>query len=164
MFPEFKKEAIPIARFLCEEKRRTFSLLPTQLIPYFQYTVNAVIGTLLFGIQCRQMGQKGFYGASVAVDPESLLTPYLIACWLGVVLLGLRRAHGVLRRFYNLTDIHCSHSTGAWQEAAEYFLSLGLLPQIRWGPLLQALLNRYSHCTRLFLFGTPSQHRACAHP
>ena len=164
MFPEFKKEAIPIARFVCSTTAKTFSLLPVQLIPYFQYTVNAVIGTLLFGIQCRQMGQKGFYGASVAVDPESLLTPYLIACWLGVVLLGLRRAHGVLRRFYNLTDIRSSHSTGAWKEAASYFLCLALLPQIRWGPQLQSLLNRYSHCTRLFLFGTPSQHRACAHP
>jgi len=133
----------------------TFSLLPIQLIPYFHYTLNAVIGALLLGIQCRHMGQKGFYGASVAVDPESLLTPYLIACWLGVVLLGLRRAHRVLRGFYNLTDIRSSHSTALWEEAAGYFLCLGLLPQIRWGPVLQALLNRYSHSTRLFLFGTP---------
>jgi len=164
LFPAFKKEPIPIARFFCQEKRRTFSLLPVQLIPYFQYTVNAVIGTLLLGIQCRQMGQKGFYGASVAVDPESLVTPWLIACWLGIVVLSLRRAHGVLRRFYNLTDIRSSHSSVAWEEAAGYFLWLGLLPQIRWGPVLQSILNRYSHSTRLFLFGTPSQHRASAHP
>jgi hypothetical protein len=164
LFPEFKKEPIPIARFFCEEKRRTFSLLPIQLIPYFQYTVNAVIGTLLLGIQCRQMGQKGFYGASVAVDPESLLTPWLIACWLGIVILSLRRAHGALTRWYTLTDIRSSRSRVAWEEAAGYFLCLGLLPQIRWGPPLQALLNRYSRSTRLFLFGTPSQYRASAHP
>jgi hypothetical protein len=163
LFPAFKKEPIPIARFVCSRTGRTFSLLPIQLIPYFQYTVNAVIGTLFLGIRCRQMGQKGFYGASVAVDPESLVTPWLIACWLGVVVLGLRRAHRVLRRFYNLTDIRSSRSTVAWEEAAGYFLCLGFLPQIRWGPPLQALLNRYSRSTRLFLFGTPSQHRASAH-
>ena len=137
--------------------------MPMQLIPYFHYTVNAVIGTLLLGIQCRQMGQRGFYGAAVEVDPDSDVTPYLIFCWLKIILSGFRRAHGVLRRFYNLTDIRSSHSTGAWKEAASYFLCLALLPQIRWGPQLQTLLNRYSQSTRLFLFGTPSQHRASAH-
>ena len=34
-------------------------LLPTQLIPYHQYTVNAVIGALLLGLQCRPAGAKG---------------------------------------------------------------------------------------------------------
>ena len=45
LFPEFKKKRIPIARFLCRRRRKTFSLLPVQLIPYFQYTVGAVVGT-----------------------------------------------------------------------------------------------------------------------
>jgi hypothetical protein len=71
--------------------------LPIQLIPYHQYTVNAVIGALLLGIQCRQMGQKGFHGASVAVDQESLVTPWLIACWLTTVALGFRRARAAER-------------------------------------------------------------------
>jgi hypothetical protein len=159
LFPEFRKERIPIARFLCDKRQSTFSLLPTQLIPYFQYTVNAVVGTLLLGLQCRQMGQKGFHGASVAVDPESLLAPWLIACWLGVVVLGLRRAHGVLRQWYNLTEIRSSSTTGVWEEAAGYFLCFGWLLQIRWAPPLNSLVNRYSRNTRLFLFGTPSQSR-----
>ena len=64
LFPEFKKKRIPIARFLCRKRRKTFSLLPIQLIPYFQYTVGAVMGTLLLGMGCWQMGQKGFHGAS----------------------------------------------------------------------------------------------------
>jgi len=160
LFPEFRKERIPVARFVCRRRWRTFSPLPIQLIPYFQYTVNAAIGALLLGIQCRQMGQKGFHGASVAVDPESLVTPWLVACWLAVIILGFRRAHGVLRRFYNLTDIRTEHRTAAWEEAAGYFLCFGWKPEIRWGPLLQALVNRYSRSTRLFLFGTPSQQRA----
>jgi len=127
--------------------------------PYFQYTVNALIGTLLLGLQCRQMGQKGFHGASVAVDPDSLVTPWLIACWLAVVVIGLRRAHGVLRRWYPLTEIRSSHSSAAWEEAAGYFLCFGWHLKTRWGPPLQSLVNRYSRTTRLFLFGTPSQSR-----
>jgi hypothetical protein len=164
LFPEFRKERVPVARFLCDKRQNTFSLLPTQLIPYFQYTVNAVIGTSLLVLQFRQMGQKGFHGASVAVDPDSLLTPWLIACWLGVVVLGFRRAHGVLRQWYNLIEIRSSHSSVPSEEAAGYFLCFGWRLRTRWGPPLQALLNRYSRNTRLFLFGTPSQHRVPVHP
>ena len=72
LFPEFKKERVPVARFLCDKRERTFSILPSQLMPYFQYTVNAVIGTLLLVLHYRQMGQKGLHGASVAVDPDTL--------------------------------------------------------------------------------------------
>jgi hypothetical protein len=158
LFPEFKKERVPIARFLCNKQEKTFSILPTQLIPYFQYTVYAVIGTLLLGLQCRQMGQKGFHGASLAVDPDSLLTPWLIACWLEVVVLGLRHAHGVLRQWYNLIGIRSSR-TVAWKEASGYFQCFGWHLQICWGPPLHFLVNRYSRNTRLFLFGTPSQSR-----
>lgn len=159
LFPEFKKERIPIARFVCRRRQRTFSVLPTQLIPYHQYTVNAVIGALLLGLQCRQRGQKGFYGASLVLDPESLVTPWLIAGWLSVVVLGLRRAHGFWGGVYNLAKIHVGSTTGGWQEVAGYFTSLGLLPQIRWGPVLQGLANRYSRSRRMFFFGTASQYR-----
>lgn len=133
--------------------------MPTQLIPYFQYTVNAVIGTLLLVLACRQMGQKGFHGASVAVDPDSLVTPWLIACWLAVVVLGLRRAHGILRQWYPLADIRSSHRSSTCKEVAAYFLSLGWHLRIRWGPMLQVLVNRYSRSTKRFLLGSPSQSR-----
>jgi hypothetical protein len=159
LFPEFKKERIPIARFICRRRHKTFSMLPTQLIPYRQYTVKAVIGALLLGLQCRKQGQKGFHGASVAVDPETRLTPWLIACWLSAVLLGFRRDHGFLRGFYHLAEISTTTMTALWQEVAGYLTALGLTAQIRWGPMLQKLANHYSRSQRLFLFGTASQHR-----
>ena len=160
LFPEFKKKRIPIARFLCRRERSTFSLLPIQLIPYFQYTVAAVTGTLLLGFECWQMGQQGFWGAMLGVDPESMVTPWLVAWWLGVVLRGLRRGHAVLARFYDLSGVRSPDGALAWQEAAGYFSAFGYKAQARWGPLLQSLLLRYSHTTSQFLFGTPSQQRA----
>jgi hypothetical protein len=159
LFPEFKKERIPIARFVCRRRHKTFSMLPTQLIPYRQYTVKAVIGVLLLGLQFRKQGQKGFHGASVAVDPETRLTAWLIACWLSAVLLGFRRAHGFLRGFYHLAEISTTSMPAAWQEVGGYLTALGLTAQIRWGPVLQELANRYSRGRRQFLFGTASQHR-----
>jgi len=156
LFPDFKKKRIPIARFMCRRRRKTFSLLPIQLIPYFQYTVGAVVGTLFLGMGCWQMGQKGFYGASVKVDPESLLTPWLITCWLVAVVQGLRRGHAALRQFYNLDGIHTS---GVWEEAAAYFAAFGLRPKIDRPSLLMDLVYRYGRATGQFLFGTPSQYR-----
>jgi hypothetical protein len=157
--PGFKKKRIPIARFLCRRRRKTFSLLPTQLIPYFQYTVGAVMGTLLLGMECWQRGQRGFYGASLKVDevdPDSLLTPWLIACWLVAVIRGLRRGHAVLRPFYPLEGIRTS---GAWEEVAAYFAAFGLRPKIDRLSLAMDLVDRYARKTGQFLFGTPSQYR-----
>jgi len=134
-------------------------LLPIQLIPYFQYTVGTVMGTLLFGMECWQMGQKGFHGASMKVDevdPESLVTPWLITCWLGAVVRGLRRGHGVLRQVYSLEGVRTS---GAWKEASAYFAAFGLRPKMERLSLLMDLVDRYSRRTSQFLFGTPSQHR-----
>lgn len=162
LFPEFEKEKIPIARFVCRRRRRTFSLLPVQLIPYFQYTVSAVIGTLLLAFQYRQMGQQGFYGASIRVDPESLVTPWLIAYWMRVVLRGLRRAHRSLMGFYDLSEIRTREQSPAWGDMAGYFMAFGLRPQAPWThaqQVIQRLLSRYSRATSQFLFGIPSQSR-----
>jgi len=157
LFPQFQKKRIPVARFICRERRKTFSLLPIQLIPYFQYTVGAVVGTLFLGMSYWQKGQKGFHGASVAVDPESLVTPWLITCWLVAVVQGFRRGHAVLRQFYDLDGIHGS---GAWEEGAAYFSAFCLRPKIERLSLLMNLVYRYSRATGQFLFGTPSQYRS----
>jgi hypothetical protein len=159
LFPRFKKDRIPIARFLCRAKDSTFSLLPIQLIPYFQYTAAAVVGTLLLGFQCWQTGQQGFFGAMLSVDPESMVTPWLVAYWLRVIQQGLRRGHAVLGRFYDLSRLRSPGGTVLWQEAADYFLAFGYKAQARWGPWLRSLVFRYTHITGQFLFGTPSQQR-----
>jgi hypothetical protein len=164
LFPEFQKKRIPVARFICRQRGKTFSLLPIQLIPYFQYTVGAVVGTLFLGMGCWQMGQKGFHGASVKVDevdPESLITPWLITCWLVAVVKGFRRGHAVLRHFYNLDGIHTS---GAWEEAAAYFVAFGLRPKIDRLSILTDLIYGYSRRTGQFLFGISSQYRGSLRP
>jgi hypothetical protein len=162
LFPEFRKEGIPIARFLCRNRGETFSLLPIQLIPYFQYTAGALIGTLLLALQCRQMGQQGFYGASIGVDQESLATPWLIACWLTIVMRGLRRGHRALVRLYNLGEIRSRQQGPPWDEVAGYLMAFGLRPLTPWSRaqgVIQRLLYCYSRATAQFLFGIPSQSR-----
>jgi hypothetical protein len=160
LFPGFKKKQVPVARFLCRRKGRTFSLLPIQLIPYFQYTAAAVVGTLLVGFKWWLMGRRGLFGASLEVDPDSLLTPYLVAWWLKAVVRGFRRAHAVLRRFLDLSNTGTSVTHALWEEVGNYFLAFGMKLHSPWPSLLSALLHRYSLITTQFLFGTASQYRA----
>ena len=156
MLPDFTKERIPIARFLCRRQQSTFSLLPVQLIPYIQYTVHAIVATLLLGLGCWNEGQRGFYGASIRVQQDSLVTPWLVACWLMLIVRGLRGAHAVLGRLFDLNKVH---STGAWSELESYFQAFGFDSQTFLRPRLQDLLNRYGRITRQFIFGIPSQYR-----
>jgi hypothetical protein len=119
--------------------------------------------TLLLGMGCWQRGEKGFHGASLKVDegdPDNLVTPWLITCWLAAVVQGLRRGHAALRQFYNLNGVQ---SSGAWEETATYFAAFGLRPKIdRLSPWMD-LVYRYSQTTGQFLFGTPSQYRSSPH-
>lgn len=143
-----------MARFLCRLKRRTFSLLPIQLAPYCQYTLTAIIGTLLLGLGVREHGQQGFQGAVLAVDPDSQITPWLVACWLMLVLNGLKRAHAWLQHWYDLSRIRTVKRS--WVQVLDYFLALGWkAPK----PRLMEVLYRYSRTTRQFMFGIPSQQR-----
>ena len=159
LFP-FQKSWVPVARFSCRHKRATFSLLPVQLIPYFQYTVDAVIGTLLLALRFRQDGQRGFYGASVEVDAESDVTPWLVACWLSVVAGGFRRAHAELGRLYDVGQVRSAEGWGAlWSEVRTYLIAFarGSPPE---GPqVVMVPVRRYALATGRFLIGTPSQSR-----
>jgi len=109
-----------------------------------------------------QKGQGGFWGASVEVDPDSLVTPWLVAFWLATILRGLRRGHPVLGRFYDLTGIGTPKKVAPWEEAAAYFLALGLTGKTR--PVGIHLVRAYTQATHQFLFGIPSQQRAGKRP
>jgi hypothetical protein len=156
LFPKFKKELIPVSRAVCRTSGKTFSLLPIQLLPYHQYTADAVLQTLLLGLGCREAGQTGFWGAYCQVDPESLLTPWLVSCWLSMVLRGFQRAHKVLRGFYLLDHIRIVDGTCPWDIVACYCQAF--FPETR-DPPFQQLLSRYAQATSSFLFGIPSQER-----
>ncbi len=163
LLPCFRKERIPVTRFLCRKEHTTFSLLPVELIPYHQYKVQAIVETLLLGLGCWNKGQRGFHGASAEVDQESLVTPWLVAWWLVVIVRGLKRAHAVLGQVRDLSKVRsAAGSIVAWAEVGSYFLAFGYCSQTPWQMRLQELLNRYSRSTRQFLFGIPSQHRASA--
>lgn len=114
------------------------------------------MGVLLFAFGYWQTGQRVFWNTFLKIDPESLITRWLIKCWLSMVVRGLKRAHANLSRMYDLKDVRTFGICGTWNTVASYFLALGWTLSTRWGPFLA----RYSASTRQFLFGIPSQYRA----
>lgn len=118
--------------------------------------MTAIIGTLLLGLSAHQQGQQGFHGAALAVDPDSLLTPWLVAYWLALVLNGLKRAHAWLGRWYDLSPIRTLRPGRAWEEVSDYFLCLAWKSP---GPHLLEVLLRFCRATNQFMFGIPSQQR-----
>lgn len=158
IFPVFWKERVPVARFLCCQQNVTFSLLPDQLIPYVLYTASSVIGTLLFGLLHWQAGKKGFFGATQNIDPDSLITPWLVACWLKIVIRGLRGSHSVLSQWIDLGMVS-DPGTSRWEDVAMYFQILGWRGAPPVGGKLREVLHLYIRAVKRFLFGMPSQER-----
>lgn len=118
-----------------------------------------MLAVLILGLGCFEAEQGAFGGAVLGVPPDSLLTPYLVACWLHMVLRGLRRAHGSLSRFYDLGGTP-PRDASPWQKLKAYLLAWGWKAgELRPGLWASELLGRFSRPGRQFLFGTPSQMR-----
>jgi hypothetical protein len=122
------------------------------------YTASSVIGTLLYGLFHWQAGNKGFFGACRSVDPDSQITPWLVAYWLKVVLCGLHRSHSMLIQWVDLSTVSDSGTPG-WGQLAQYFQVFGWSEPPPVGGKHRDLLHRTIRAVKGFLFGTPSQHR-----
>ena len=151
-----------MARFFCRGSGKTFSLLPIQLIPYFQYTVQAVVGVLLLALKSWESGHRGFHGAAMRVDPDSGVTPWLVSYWVTVLLNGFRQAHATLMRWYDLSCIRSLENTGEMEEAAGYVACLEWRAGMVSWALMQIPISRYCGLTKRFLFGAPSKRRSRA--
>ena len=118
-----------MARFLCGSTGKTFSILPRQLIPYCQYTVDAVVGTLLKVYKFQQIGQTGYHGASLELDCDCSVTPYLIQAWAMLILSGFLRGHHVLHEKYPLQTSKMPDPRNKIKIIYLYFLSVsGIAP------------------------------------
>lgn len=140
-------------------------MLPHQLIPYVQYTVDAVLHTLLNVLELQRTGRRGFHGACEQSDPDSSVTPWLICCWLALFVKGLRRAHPVLCKRYDLTAVRSESGTERTRvEMQGYLTAFGAWPPSGSVEVLAAVVRDYGRRSGRFMLGTPSQDRrsACA--
>lgn len=160
LFPEYREDEVLIARFQCSTTEGTFSLLPTQLIPYHRYTVASVVGALLLAMK---HGRSLFAVSEKMLDGESRANGYLLAAWLLVLVRGLRRAHPWLQKRYGLSGVRSAKRRGPGEWLSELWAYLtALLPRAspEVGCEIAGVVSVYAHETTRFLFGVPSQERA----
>ena len=157
LFP-FKKEKVPVARFLCKTMHRTFSLLPHQLIPYCQYTLASMTRTLLLANKYHQNGYTGYYHAANELHPDCDVTPWLIYQWLSVFIKGFRKAHHLLSVKFALGGI--SSCAARNRELSLYFSAIAADNSVSSPEDVILVVIWYGRKTNRHLFGTSSIERS----
>lgn len=158
LFP-FRRERVPVARFQCRRTLKTFSMLPFQLAPYHQYTVATMLTALVLAQQVLIEDGKGLGQTVLELPVESLVTTWLLRCWLGKVLKGLRRAHAELAVGHDLVGI-CT-GRGLHDDLSEVRFYLTAFSG-RGPPGCRSanhLIEHHARRTRRFLVGAPSHVR-----
>ena len=151
LFPHHER-LIPIARFQCRQKLLTFSMLPHQLAPYYQYTVLSMVAVLVLA---EARSDFSLEAVTLELEPDCRVLPHLIRSWRPIVVVGMRRAVGVL-------------CTAEVDEAWVTVAGLASLWTARGPPAahsaIVAVTHRYSEHVGRWLLGTPSQERGRAMP
>jgi hypothetical protein len=150
LFP-YRRELVPIARFQCRTTGKTFSLLPTELVPYHLYTLESMVRLVLAVAESRRSSGRGVAMTVIDKASDSDVSPWLVACWIRDFVVGLERARHVLRGEYALDDLV---TDGGMREVVAILGALSRDPP--------SVVSGW--CFRRIgmpLMGTPSQHR-CA--
>jgi hypothetical protein len=156
----FKKEKVPIARFECRKTRRTFSLLPVQLIPYHLYTVRSIIRVIEQALCFEARGYAGCEAVVKHDESDSAMTPFLVWCWLTMVVQGFRRAHWLLKARYDLRGVRSGEGRrGLMGEAAGYQRAIGTGGRAGWPGRMADLPRDWVETGGHFFYGTSSQQR-----
>ena len=156
---QYRKEKVGIARFQCTTLRRTFSLLPVQLAPYHHYTIASMVFALMLAIK---NNCSLFRVAEQDLDTDSRANGFLLTNWLGILLIGFRRAHHWLASRFDLSEVRCEQRSGTEHLKSELLLYLrALRPKVSLGyeARIEVVILVYAECGNQFLFGIPSQDR-----
>jgi hypothetical protein len=164
-FPELRIEAIPVARFKCKKKGRTFSLLPHQLAPYHRYTIASMLFAVALFCQTKDAHTPLEDGVLGKLPCDCLATLGLVRSWVTTVRRALCRAHFLLMHKHDLGGIGVGSGLGDHHVVSGYLKALQLRAtgppsptSSRFADHVNTLLIAFCSKKRPFM-GTPSQGR-----
>ena len=115
---------------------------------------------IVLALRFEAQGYSGYEAAVKHDETDSAITPFLVWCWLRVVVTGLRRAHCVLRAQYDLRAVQSGQSRrGLMGEAAGYQRAIAAGGSASWPDKMEGLPRAYVQATGHFFCGSPSQQR-----
>jgi hypothetical protein len=120
-----------------------------------------MIGTLLKVYHFQTIGQKGYYAATLELDPDCSVTPYLIATWAMLVLYGFMRGHHVLHTKYRFPAYQKLDPGKAVEAIHTYLQCISRVDFSMPQSVMQAIRYFY-HKTQKCLFGKTSCERSRA--
>ena len=138
-------------------------MLPYQLVPYHQYTLQSMVFALLLWRELfsDSKSMSSGYSVSATLPSNSRVSSSLLYSWLAVLGQGLRRRHSDIGRFADLSSVRFGKGVRGEMEEIYDYLSV-LCPR---GPprkdALQDVALQYGLECGCFLIGTPSQVRRC---
>lgn len=120
----WRQGRIPIARFQCRKKLRTFSLLPYQLAPYHRYTVRSILGVLVWVALYKNNGGS-VATAMRTLAGDSNVERNTLHPWLRAALDGFKRAHPVLSQSFDLEPVvNASRQSDPYAVVLTYMVAL----------------------------------------
>jgi len=112
---------------------------------------------VILAMTLHRQGKAGCEGAAGEADSESGVMPFLVRCWLGLVIAGLRRAHAVLAQAYDLRRVRSGWGrAGRIAELAAYLDAIRVGGRMGWPHDPLCLAGIYAKATGRFLFGQPA--------
>lgn len=156
-----RKGEVMILRFQCRTLELTFSLLPVQLIPYHHYTLMAVVFMLLLAQDLVTNDSLSLCAVAQHHRPAgSLITGFLLSCWLRNALAGLHRAHSALHRWFRLFELRSGSTIKTMlDEVHGYFYAFSRSRHPGRRQDVHAICCRFSRTAKMFLIGVPAQLR-----
>lgn len=159
---------VSVARFQCQGipgQWPTFSLLPYQLVPYFQYTLESMVRALLvwrsFWMRPGYSG-SAYYTAEVLDEErcgESGVTSWRLRFWALLFRSWLRAAQAELAREYDFATVRFAEGfPQILDELHDYFAVLSRGPPASEAGVLLSV-RMHSERTGRFVLGVPSQGR-----
>lgn len=118
-----------------------------------------MVGTLLMAYRFQQMGQAGYYGASLELDPDCSVSPYLIQTWAVLLLSGFLRGHHILYKKFPLTDAEKPDLKSAVTAIFLYLQGISGKEDPERQSVMPSIRYHYKH-TGTFLFGKSSSERS----
>lgn len=118
-----------------------------------------MVGTLLEVYRFQQMGQTGYHGASLELDPDCSVTPYLIQTWAVLLLSGFLRGHHILYKKFPLTKAEKPDLKSTVTAIFLYLQGISGSAEPGRQTVMFSIRYHYKH-TGTFLFGKTSSERS----
>ena len=107
----------------------------------------------------QQMGQTGYYRASLELDPECSVSPFLIQTWAVLLLSGFLRGHHIFYKEFPLIEAEKPDLKSAVTAIFLYLQGVSGKEHPGRQSVMPSIRHHYKH-TGTFLFGKTSSERS----